>query len=72
MVDVAKDGSIYFSGRGFYASGYYGVRFENARMWSVFVKGAARQFSAEQIEWLDRVLREKLKGTEGSLIAKSG
>ena len=72
MIDVAKDGSIYFSGRGFYANGYYGVRFENARMWSSFVKGAAGQFSAEQIEWMNWVLREKLNGSEQSMIAKSG
>lgn len=72
MIDVAKDGSIYFSGRGFYANGYYGVRFENARLWSAFVKGAARQFSAEQIEWMDWVLREKLNGAAQPLIAKNG
>ena len=72
MIDVSKDGSIYFSGRGFYANGYYGVRFENVRMLSSFVKGASRQFSAEQIEWMDWVLREKLHGQAPSLIAKSG
>jgi hypothetical protein len=72
MIDVSRDGSIYFSGRGFYASGYYGVRFENARLWSSFVKGEARQFSAEQIEWMDWVLRKRLKEAEQSVIAKNG
>lgn len=72
MIDVAKDGSVYFSGRGSYANGYYGVRFENTRLWSSFVKGAARQFSAEQIEWMDWVLREKLKGANQAVIAKNG
>jgi len=59
-------------GRGLYANGYYGVRFENARLWSSFVKAAQRQFSAEQIEWMDWVLREKLKETAQPLIAKNG
>lgn len=72
MIDVGKDGSIYFSGRGAYANGYYGVRFESATQLTSFFKGAVRQFSAEQIEWMNWVLREKLKGSEQPVIAKNG
>lgn len=63
MIDLGKDGSIYFSGRGAYANGYYGVRFENPWLLASFVKAAERQFSAVQKEWVDWVLREKLKTT---------
>jgi hypothetical protein len=72
MIDVAmKDGSIYFSGRGAYANGYYGVRFENAGQLTSFVQGAVRQFSAEQLEWLGWAFREKLKTPTILVAAKS-
>jgi hypothetical protein len=72
MIDLAADGSVYFSGRGAYANGYYGVRFDNPTLLSSFVKGAARQFSAEQLEWMNWVLREKLKTSGQPVIAKNG
>jgi hypothetical protein len=71
MIDLAKDGSIYFSGRGAYANGYYGVRFENAAQLTSFVQGAVRQFSAEQLEWLGWAFREKLKTPAILVAAKS-
>jgi hypothetical protein len=71
-VDVDGDGSIYFNGRGAYANGYYGVRFENVRTLVSFVRGASRQFSMEQIDWMNWLLREKLRFTEEPLIAQSG
>jgi hypothetical protein len=71
MIDVGRDGSIYFSGRGAFASGYYGVRFENAVQMAAFVTGAARQFSTEQREWLNWAFREKLKVAEPLVDAKS-
>jgi hypothetical protein len=71
MIDVAKDGSIYFSGRGAFTSGYYGVRFENAAQMAAFVRGALRQFSTEQIEWLRWAFREKLKVSEPLVDARN-
>jgi hypothetical protein len=70
MIDVAKDGSIFFSGRGAFAGGYYGVRFENAGQMASFVRGALQQFSTEQLEWLRWVFREKLKVAEPLFDAK--
>jgi hypothetical protein len=70
-IDVARDGSIYFSGRGAYASGNYGVRFENTSQLTSFVRGAVRQFSTEQLEWMDWAFREKLKVAE-PLVAVQG
>jgi len=70
-IEVAKDGSVYFSGRGAYANGYYGVRFENTAQLTSFVKGAVRQFSAEQIQWLNWAFREKLKATATLVAAKN-
>jgi hypothetical protein len=64
MVDQGKDGSVYLSGRGAHASGYYGIRFENPRLLQSFVTGAAAQLSAEQREWIDWVLRTRLKAAE--------
>lgn len=72
MIDVARDGSVYFSGRGAFANGYYGVRFENPQLLTTFVRGALRQFSTEQVEWMDWVLREKLKATDQPITAKTG
>lgn len=72
MIDLAGDGSVYFSGRGAYANGYYGVRFENPAQLTSFVRGAARQFSAEQIAWMDWVLREKLKATDQPVTVDNG
>jgi hypothetical protein len=71
MIDVARDGSIYFSGRGAYANGYYGVRFENTAQLTSFIRGAVRQFSTEQIEWLDWAFREKLN-VAGPLVVEQG
>lgn len=71
VIDLAKDGSIYFSGRGAYTNGYFGVRFENPAQLASFVKGAVRQLSAEQIEWLNWAFREKLKSPEILVAAKS-
>ena len=70
MIDVAKDGSIYFSGRGAFANGYYGVRFDSATQLTSFVKGAERQFSTKQLEWLSWAFREKLKTPETLVAAK--
>lgn len=70
MIDVGKDGSIYFSGRGAYANGYYGVRFENTSQLTSFVQGASRQFSTEQLEWLDWAFRKKLNVAEPLLVAQ--
>lgn len=69
-IEAAKDGSVHFSGRGAYANGYYGVRFENKAQLTTFVKGAVRQFSTEQLDWLDWTFREKLKVTESLVAAK--
>lgn len=71
MIDVNKDGSVYFSGRGAFSNGSYGVRFENPRVLATFVAGARRQFSAEQLEWMSWVFREKLKVSEPLLTAAS-
>jgi hypothetical protein len=71
MIDVAREGSIYFSGRGAFSSGYYGVRFESAEQMAAFVKGAQRQFSMQQREWLNWVFRERLKVAEPLVDAKS-
>lgn len=70
MIDVAGDGSVYLSGRGAYANGYYGVRFENPAQLTAFVQGALRQFSAEQLEWMDWAFREKLNVREPLVAAK--
>jgi hypothetical protein len=70
-IDFARDGSVYFSGRGAYANGYYGVRFENKALLTSFVKGAVRQFSAEQLEWMEWAFREKLKVTESLVASKN-
>jgi hypothetical protein len=70
-IEVAKDGSVYFSGRGAYANGYYGVRFENTAQLTSFVKGAVRQFSTEQIEWLGWAFREKLNAAEPLVATKN-
>ncbi len=70
MIDVAQDGSVYFSGRGAYANGYYGVRFEDKSQLAAFVQGAVRQFSTEQLEWLDWAFREKLKVAEPLVVAQ--
>jgi len=70
VIDFFKDGSVYFSGRGAYANGYYGVRFENKAQLTAFVKGAVRQFSAEQLEWMEWAFREKLKVTESPVAAQ--
>jgi hypothetical protein len=71
MIDVSKDGSIYFSGRGAYANGYYGVRFENKAQLATFVKGAVRQFSTEQFDWMEWAFREKLNVAESLVAAKT-
>ncbi|HWR98324.1 MAG TPA: hypothetical protein VN317_07855 [Candidatus Methanoperedens sp.] len=60
MVDISPRGEIYFSGRGSFASGYYGVRFESAESWSRFVGAQKGLLSEEQRAWLDWLLREKL------------
>jgi hypothetical protein len=56
MVDLSRDGKVYFSGRGAYADGYYGVRFENPAALSAFLKSQRAQLSEEQRGWLDWVL----------------
>jgi hypothetical protein len=71
MIDVAKDGSVYFSGRGAYTNGYFGVRFENTAQLTSFVRGVVRQLSAEQIEWLNWAFQEKLKTPETLIAAKT-
>lgn len=70
-IEAANDGSVTFSGRGAYANGYYGVRFEDKAQLVSFVKGAVRQFSTEQLEWMEWAFREKLKVTESLVASKS-
>ncbi len=59
-IDVDNKGSIFFSGRGAFADGSYGIRFENPQRFSDFVKVSQRQFSPAQSEWTAWVLKEKL------------
>lgn len=70
MIGVEKDGSVNFGGRGAYANGYYGVRFEDKAQLTAFVQGASRQFSTKQLEWLQWAFREKLNVTEPLLVAQ--
>ncbi|HEY5997773.1 MAG TPA: hypothetical protein VI078_00530 [bacterium] len=65
MVDVSPGGEIYFTGRGSFASGYYGVRFESAEAWAAFVAAQKGLLSDEQREWLDWLRREKLAHRPG-------
>lgn len=67
-----KDGSVNFNGRGTFANGYYGIRFDNPAQLASFVKGADRQFSAEQKEWVEWVLREKLTTSRQQVAAAAG
>jgi hypothetical protein len=60
MVDVSPGGGIYFSGRGSFASGYYGVRFESTEAWAAFVAAQKGLLSEEQREWLDWLRRERI------------
>jgi len=57
MVDLSSDGKVYLSGRGAYADGWYGVRFENPAALSAFLQTQTAQLSEEQREWLEWVLR---------------
>jgi hypothetical protein len=70
MIEVKDDGSVLFGGRGAYASGYYGVQFDNTAQLTAFIKGAVRQFSTEQMEWMDWAFREKLKVNEPLMVAQ--
>jgi hypothetical protein len=70
MIDQGRDGSVYFSGRGAHAEGYYGIRFENPRLLGAFVKSAASQLSTEQREWVDWVLAKKLKEPPAAIAAR--
>ena len=47
------------------------MRFENKTQLTSFIDGATRQFSAEQLEWLEWAFREKLKVTGFLVAAKS-
>ncbi len=60
MVDVAADGSIFFSGRGAFAEGYYGVRFESATSLAAFLKTQSGLLSEVQREWLNNLVAKKL------------
>jgi hypothetical protein len=66
MVDVAKDGAVYFSGRGAHAEGYYGVRFSNVVGLSQFLKSQGTQLSQDQREWLGWVLMHLPEGVPGA------
>lgn len=72
MVDVSPGGEIYFSGRGSYAGGYYGVRFESVDALSAFVSAQQELLSGEQREWLEWLLREKLPRTAAGWGRASG
>jgi len=72
MVDVSPGGEIFFSGRGSFADGYYGVRFENLDAWASFVKTQKGLLSEEQREWLEWLLREKIPRTAAGWGRSSG
>lgn len=59
-VDVGADGSIFFSGRGAFAEGNYGVRFESVDSLNAFVKSQSRLLSGDQQWWLEWLVRNKL------------
>lgn len=65
MVDVSPSRGIYFSGRGSFASGYFGVRFEDAGSWSAFVRAQRELLSERQRSWLGWLEREKIPGQHG-------
>jgi len=66
MVDVTKDGAVYFSGRGAHTDGYYGVRFADAGGLSLFLNGQKSQLSQAQREWLGWVLTHLPQGVTGA------
>jgi hypothetical protein len=66
MVDVSKDGAVYFTGRGAHADGYYGVRFANVVGLSQFLKSQGAQLSQDQREWLGWVLTHLPEGVPGA------
>jgi hypothetical protein len=65
MVDVSKDGAVFFSGRGAHAEGYYGVRFASTAELSHFLKTQGAQLSEDQREWLGWVIAHLGKGAAG-------
>lgn len=72
MVDLSPDGTVYLSGRGAYASGYYGVRFDNPLDLASFVRSQQRLLSSDQAEWLEWLFREKLKSAAAGSSRKRG
>jgi len=72
MVDVSKDGAVYFSGRGAHADGYYGVRFANTDGLSIFLKSQEAQLSEAQREWLGWVLTNLPQGGPRSPASAAG
>lgn len=72
MVDVSPGGEIFFSGRGSFAGGYYGVRFESVDAWASFVKTQKGLLSEEQRGWLEWLLREKIPRTAAGWGKSSG
>ena len=66
MVDVSRDGAVFFSGRGAHADGYYGVRFASADGLSHFLKSQESQLSEDQREWLGWVLSHLPQGVPGA------
>lgn len=62
MVDVTKAGSVYFSGRGAHADGYYGVRFADAQELAAFLTAQKTLLSQVQVDWLRWVLTNLPQG----------
>ena len=66
-VDVSKsDGSVFFTGRGAYAEGRYGVRFTSVGGLSQFLKSQGSQLSQDQQWWLSWVLTHLPEGVPGA------
>jgi hypothetical protein len=65
-LDVYRDGTVIFGGRGAFSEGNYGVRFASVDGLSIFLKSQETQLSQAQREWLGWVLTNLHQGGAGA------